>query len=259
MVAALHAADIEVIVDVVYNHTCEGGPDGPTLSFRGYEAPAYYLHDEDGHMADITGCGNTLEAGSPTVVRLVTDSLRYWATELGVDGFRFDLASTLGRPRGGPFDRDSALLTAIATDPVLSRCKLIAEPWDATGEGYKVGYFGAQWAEWNGIYRDTVRDFWRGAAGGVDDLAYRLSGSSDLYDHTLRRPVAVDQLRQRARRLHPARPRLVRRQAQRGQRRGQPRRHRRQPLVEPRRRGRDRRRRRSRRCGSGRLATCSPP
>lgn len=188
MVAALHAANIEVIVDVVYNHTCEGGPDGPTLAFRGYEAPAYYLHDEDGHMADITGCGNTLESSSPTVVRMVTDSLRYWATDLGVDGFRFDLASTLGRPNGGKFDRDSTLLTAIASDPVLSRCKLIAEPWDATGEGYKVGDFGAQWAEWNGIYRDTVRDFWRGAAGGVDDLAYRLTGSSDLYDHTLRRP-----------------------------------------------------------------------
>jgi isoamylase len=188
MVSALHAAGLEVIVDVVYNHTCEGGPDGPTLTFRGFEAPAYYLHDEDGHMADITGCGNTLESSSPTVVRMVTDSLRYWATELGVDGFRFDLASTLGRPKGGAFDRDSTLLTAIAADPVLSRCKLIAEPWDATGEGYKVGDFGAQWAEWNGIYRDTVRDFWRGAAGGVDDLAYRLTGSSDLYDHTLRRP-----------------------------------------------------------------------
>ncbi len=187
MVAAFHAANIEVIVDVVYNHTCEGGPDGPTLSFRGYEATAYYLHDQDGNMADITGCGNTLEAGSPTMIRLVTDSLRYWATDLGVDGFRFDLASTMGRARGGAFDRDSALLTAITTDPVLARCKLIAEPWDATGEGYKVGYFGAQWAEWNGIYRDTVRDFWRGAAG-VNDLAYRLSGSSDLYDHSLRRP-----------------------------------------------------------------------
>ena len=188
MVAAMHAAGIEVLVDVVYNHTCEGGPDGPTLSFRGYEAPAYYLHDEDGHMADITGCGNTLEASSPTVIRLVTDSLRYWATELGVDGFRFDLASTMGRPNGGAFDRDAALLTAITSDPVLARCKLIAEPWDATGEGYKVGDFASQWAEWNGIYRDTVRDFWRGQAGGVDDLAYRLSGSSDLYDHTLRRP-----------------------------------------------------------------------
>ena len=188
MVAALHAAGIEVIVDVVYNHTCEGGPDGPSLSLRGLESTAYYLHDDDGHMADITGCGNTLESASPAVVRLVTDSLRYWVTELGVDGFRFDLASTLGRPRGGTFDRDALLLTAITADPVLARCKLIAEPWDATGEGYQVGSFGAQWAEWNGIYRDTVRDFWRGAGGGVDDLAYRLSGSSDLYDHTLRRP-----------------------------------------------------------------------
>ncbi|MCW2747599.1 MAG: glgX, partial [Nocardioidaceae bacterium] len=188
MVAALHASGIEVIVDVVFNHTCEGGPDGPTLSFRGYDAPAYYLHNKRGYMADITGCGNTLEAASPTVIRMVTDALRYWSTELGVDGFRFDLASTLGRPNGGFFDRDSSMLTAITTDPVLSRCKLIAEPWDATGEGYRVGDFGAQWAEWNGRYRDTVRDFWRGEAGGVRDLAYRLSGSSDLYDHNLRRP-----------------------------------------------------------------------
>jgi isoamylase len=187
MVAALHAANIEVIVDVVFNHTCEGGPDGPTLSLRGLDAPAYYLHTKRGHMADITGCGNTLDAGSPTVVRLVTDSLRYWMQELGVDGFRFDLASTLGRPRGGMFDRDSTMLTAITTDPVLSGGKLIAEPWDATGEGYRVGDFGAQWAEWNGRYRDTVRDFWRGVTG-VRDLAFRLSGSSDLYDHNLRRP-----------------------------------------------------------------------
>jgi glycogen operon protein len=187
MVAALHAAGIEVILDVVYNHTCEAGPEGPTLSFRGLDAPAYYLHDQRGHMADITGCGNTIEAASPTVVRLVTDSLRYWATEMGVDGFRFDLASTLGRPHGGFFDRDSTMLTAITTDPVLSRCKLIAEPWDATGEGYRVGDFGAQWAEWNGRYRDTVRDFWRGQ-DTVRELASRLSGSSDLYDHNLRRP-----------------------------------------------------------------------
>jgi isoamylase len=187
MVAALHAAGLEVIVDVVFNHTCEGGPDGPTLSFRGLDAPAYYLHAAGGSTVDITGCGNTLEAGSPTVVRLVTDSLRYWTTELGVDGFRFDLASTMGRPGGGFFDRDSALLTAITTDPVLSRCKLIAEPWDATGDGYRVGDFGSQWAEWNGRYRDTVRDFWRGATG-VRDLAYRLSGSSDLYADDRRRP-----------------------------------------------------------------------
>ncbi|MYW91440.1 glycogen debranching protein GlgX [Amycolatopsis rubida] len=187
MVAALHAAGIEVLLDVVFNHTCEGGPDGPTLSLRGLDAPAYYLHTRRGHLADLTGCGNTLDAGSPTVVRLVTDSLRYWTQEMGVDGFRFDLASTLGRPRGEMFDRESTMLTAITADPVLSRCKLIAEPWDATGEGYRVGDFGAQWAEWNGRYRDTVRDFWRGATG-VRDLAYRLSGSSDLYDHNLRRP-----------------------------------------------------------------------
>lgn len=187
MVAAMHAAGIEVIIDVVYNHTCEGGPDGPTLCFRGFDAPGYYLHAGGGSTVDITGCGNTLDAGSPQVVRLVTDSLRYWALELGVDGFRFDLASTMGRPRGGFFDRDSSLLTAITTDPVLCRSKLIAEPWDATGDGYRVGDFGVQWAEWNGRYRDTVRDFWRGHTG-VRDLAYRLSGSSDLYADDLRRP-----------------------------------------------------------------------
>jgi isoamylase len=187
MVAALHAAKIEVVVDVVYNHTCEGGPEGPTLSFRGLDAPAYYLHRHGGRVVDITGCGNTVDAGSPTVVRLVTDSLRYWVSELGVDGFRFDLASTLGRPGGRIFDRDSTMLIAITTDPLLSRCKLIAEPWDATGDGYRVGEFGAQWAEWNGRYRDTVRDFWRGRTG-VRDLAYRLSGSSDLYADDLRRP-----------------------------------------------------------------------
>jgi glycogen operon protein len=187
VVAALHAANIEVILDVVYNHTCEGGPDGPTLSFRGLDEPTYYLHRGGGRVVDLTGCGNTLDAGSATVVRLVTDSLRYWVSELGVDGFRFDLASTLGRPGGRIFDRDSTMLTAITTDPLLSRCKLIAEPWDATGDGYRVGEFGAQWAEWNGKYRDTVRDFWRGHTG-VRDLAYRLSGSSDLYADDLRRP-----------------------------------------------------------------------
>jgi glycogen operon protein len=187
MVAALHAVGIEVIVDVVFNHTCEGDPAGPTLSFRGLDAPAYYLHGPDGRTRDITGCGNTLDAGSPTVVRLVTDSLRYWMTELGVDGFRFDLASVLGRPGGAGFTAESALLTAIACDPLLATAKLIAEPWDATGDGYRVGDFGPQWAEWNGRYRDTVRDFWRGATG-VRDLAYRLSGSSDLYADDLRRP-----------------------------------------------------------------------
>ncbi len=177
MVDALHAVGIEVILDVVYNHTCEGGPDLPVeLSWRGLAPETYYL--PSGH--DITGTGSTVDPRTLTVVRMVTDSLRYWATELGVDGFRFDLASVLGRPGGGAFDTGAAMLTAIAADPVLSTRKLIAEPWDATGEGYAVGRFGAQWAEWNDRFRDGVRDFWRGA-GGIRDLAYRLSGSEDLY------------------------------------------------------------------------------
>ncbi|MGH3939186.1 MAG: glycogen debranching protein GlgX [Pseudonocardiaceae bacterium] len=181
MVAALHAAGIEVIVDVVVNHTCEGGMDGPTLAYRGLDAPAYYLG------RDLTGCGNTLDAGSPTVIRLVTDALRYWAGELGVDGFRFDLASVLGRPRGGPFDPAAALLSAIASDPLLCTRKLIAEPWDATGDGYRVGGFPVDFSEWNGRYRDVIRDFWRGIPG-VSELASRLAGSSDLYATSGRRP-----------------------------------------------------------------------
>jgi isoamylase len=183
MVAALHAAGLEVIVDVVANHTCEGGADGLTLCYRGLDAPAYYLG------RDLTGCGNTLDAGSLTVVRLVTDALRYWAGELGVDGFRLDLASVLGRPRGGPFEPGAPLLTAIAADPLLSTRKLIAEPWDATSDGYRVGGFPAEFSEWNGRYRDVVRDFWRGVPG-VSELASRLAGSSDLYAASGRRPWA---------------------------------------------------------------------
>jgi glycogen operon protein len=189
MVAALHAAGIEVLLDVVYNHTCEGPVSGPTLSLRGLDAPAYYLLDETGRDVDLTGCGNTLNPASPTVVRMVTDSMRYFATELGVDGFRLDLATALGRPHGGPFDPYSPLLTAIACDPVLADRKLIAEPWDATAAGYQVGRFAPQWTEWNGRYRDGVRDFWRGQVG-VRDVAYRLSGSSDLYATNTRRPWA---------------------------------------------------------------------
>src|SRR5882757_286115 len=188
MVAALHAAGIEVILDVVYNHTCEGGPGGPTLSFRGLDAPGYYVHGDRGQLVDVTGCGNTIDPGSPMVARLVCDSLRYWAG-LGVDGFRFDLASVLGRPGGGAFDPNAGLLTMIAADPVLADRKLIAEPWDATGEGYRVGGFPVQWSEWNGRYRDTVRDFWHGASG-VNDLAWRLTGSEDLYALSGRRPWA---------------------------------------------------------------------
>ena len=189
MVAALHAAGIEVILDVVPNHTAEGGVDGTTLSYRGLDAPAYYSLGGSGRDADITGTGNTLDSGSPTVIRLVCDALRYWVSVLGVDGFRVDLASVLGRPRSGTFDPNAPLLTAIAVDPVLSRVKLIAEPWDATGEGYRVGGFGVAWSEWNGRYRDAVRDFWRGH-GGIGEVASRLTGSSDLYRSSGRRPWA---------------------------------------------------------------------
>ncbi|MDN5748132.1 MAG: glycogen debranching protein GlgX, partial [Pseudonocardia sp.] len=189
MVAALHAAGIEVILDIVPNHTAEGGVAGTTLSYRGLDAPAYYSLGGNGHDADITGTGNTLDSGSPTVIRLVCDAMRHWVTAFGVDGFRIDLASVLGRPRSGTFDPHAPLLTAIATDPVLSCVKLIAEPWDATGEGYRVGGFGVAWSEWNGRYRDAVRDFWRGH-GGIGEVASRLTGSSDLYAGNGRRPWA---------------------------------------------------------------------
>ena len=188
MVDALHAAGIEVILDIVPNHTCEGGVNGMTVSFRGLDAPAYYVL-RGGYDVDITGTGNTLDSGSPTVVRMVCDAMRNWVTAFGVDGFRIDLASVLGRPRSGPFDPHGPLLTAITTDPVLAQCKLIAEPWDATGEGYRVGGFGVQWSEWNGRYRDAVRDFWRGH-GAIGELASRLTGSEDLYGLSLRRPWA---------------------------------------------------------------------
>ncbi len=185
MVDTLHREGIEVILDVVYNHTCEGGPAlAVDLSFRGLAPETYYL--PAGH--DLTGTGSTLDPGPMPVVRLITDSLRYWATDLGVDGFRFDLAPVLGRPHGCPFDPESALLTAMATDPVLCRRKLIAEPWDATSEGYSLGRFGAQWAEWNDRFRDAVRDFWRGSSG-IRELGYRLSGSEDLFGGN-RRPWA---------------------------------------------------------------------
>ncbi|WP_338051926.1 glycogen debranching protein GlgX [Pseudonocardia acidicola] len=189
MVDALHAAGIEVILDMVPNHTCEGGVGGTTLSYRGLDARAYYSLGGNGYDADITGCGNTLDSGSPTVIRLICDALRHWVTAFGVDGFRIDLASVLGRPRSGAFDPHASLLTAIAIDPVLSTCKLIAEPWDATGEGYRVGGFGVAWSEWNGRYRDAVRDFWRGH-GRIGELASRVTGSSDIYALSGRRPWA---------------------------------------------------------------------
>ncbi|WP_433894705.1 glycogen debranching protein GlgX [Streptomyces sp. CA-111067] len=190
MVRALHAAGIEVILDVVYNHTAEGGQGGPTLSLRGIDNRGYYRLGADPRgYTDYTGCGNTLSVIQPQVLRLITDSLRYWVTEMGVDGFRFDLAAALARSLHD-VDMLSPFLAVIAQDPVLRRVKLIAEPWDVGSGGYQVGAFPPLWTEWNDKYRDTVRDFWRGATGDVRDLGYRLSGSSDLYDWGGRQPYA---------------------------------------------------------------------
>ncbi|WP_329567744.1 glycogen debranching protein GlgX [Kitasatospora sp. NBC_01266] len=193
MVRALHQAGIEVILDVVYNHTAEGGAGGPTLSLRGIDNAGYYRlgHGSRGSRGydDYTGCGNTLDTRQPQTVRLITDSLRYWAAEMGVDGFRFDLAAALARGDDG-VDMRHPFLAAVSQDPFLSRVKLIAEPWDVGHGGYQVGNFPPLWAEWNDKYRDTVRDFWRGARPDVAELGYRLSGSSDLYQRGGRRPYA---------------------------------------------------------------------
>ncbi|MDI9917711.1 glycogen debranching protein GlgX [Rhodococcus sp. IEGM 1379] len=189
MVDALHRAGIEVILDVVYNHTCEQGVGGISVSWRGLDAPGYYLLSDEGHDIDLTGCGNTVDASSPISVRMITDSLRYWAGEMGVDGFRFDLASALGRPRGDAFDPRASVLTAISSDPILTRCKLIAEPWDATADGYQVGNFGLQWSEWNDKYRSSIRTFWNGGSS-VREVASRLAGSEDIFAGNGRRPWA---------------------------------------------------------------------
>ncbi|MFE0328750.1 glycogen debranching protein GlgX [Streptomyces sp. NPDC058960] len=190
MVKALHAAGIEVILDVVYNHTAEAGELGPTLSLKGIDNRGYYrLQSDPRRYADYTGCGNTLHVVQPQVLRLITDSLRYWVTEMGVDGFRFDLAAALARSMHD-VDMLSPFLAVIAQDPVLRRVKLIAEPWDVGSGGYQVGAFPPLWTEWNDRYRGAVRDFWRGALPDVRDLGYRLSGSSDLYAWGGRRPYA---------------------------------------------------------------------
>ncbi len=191
MVRALHSAGIEVLLDVVYNHTGEGNAEGPTLAFRGLDNRGYYRLP-DSHRAgyvDVTGTGNTLDLRSAHVLHLVTDSLRYWVEEMHVDGFRFDLTTSLSRDDVG-FDPRSAFLQVVQQDPVLSQVKLVAEPWDVGPHGYQVGSFPAPWAEWNDQYRDTVRDAWRGAGGGVRSLAYRLTGSSDLYFSGGRAPWA---------------------------------------------------------------------
>ncbi len=190
MVRALHAAGIEVILDVVYNHTAEAGELGPTLSLKGIDNRGYYrLQPDARRYADYTGCGNTLHVVQPHVLRLITDSLRYWVTEMGVDGFRFDLAAALARSMHD-VDMLSPFLAVIAQDPVLRRVKLIAEPWDVGSGGYQVGAFPPLWTEWNDRYRDAVRDFWRHALPDVREMGYRLSGSSDLYAWGGRRPYA---------------------------------------------------------------------
>ncbi|WP_087510376.1 glycogen debranching protein GlgX [Cellulomonas iranensis] len=191
MVKALHAANIEVILDVVYNHTAEGNHMGPTLSFRGIDNAGYYrlVDDDPSHYFDTTGTGNSLLMRSPAVLQLIMDSLRYWVTEMHVDGFRFDLAATLAR-QFHEVDRLSAFFDLVHQDPVVSQVKLIAEPWDLGEGGYQVGGFPPLWTEWNGKYRDTVRDFWRGEPSTLGEFASRLSGSSDLYEHTGRRPIA---------------------------------------------------------------------
>ena len=191
MVKNLHEAGIEVILDVVYNHTAEGNHMGPTLSFRGIDNASYYrlVDGDQAHYFDTTGTGNSLLMRSHAVLQLIMDSLRYWVTEMHVDGFRFDLASTLAR-QFHEVDKLSTFFEIIAQDPVLSGVKLIAEPWDVGDGGYNVGEFPALWSEWNGKYRDTVRDFWRGEPSTLGEFAARISGSADLYQHSGRAPMA---------------------------------------------------------------------
>ena len=242
MVKALHRAGIEVILDVVYNHTAEGNHLGPMLSFKGIDNLTYYRcsPEDPRYYMDFTGTGNSLNPVHPSVLRLIMDTLRYWVLEMHVDGFRFDLASALAR-EFCDVDRLSAFFDIIHQDPVLSQVKLIAEPWDVGPGGYQVGNFPVLWTEWNGLYRDTMRDFWRGQSDGVAEFASRLTGSSDLYQYDGRRPFASINFITAHDGFTLRRPRLLQRQAQRGQPRGQPRRHRRQPHLELRRRGADRR------------------
>jgi len=191
MVKALHSAGLEVILDVVYNHTAEGNHLGPTLCFRGIDNASYYRlqPDDRRHYADYTGCGNTLNLTHARVLQMIMDSLRYWATEMHVDGFRFDLASALARELH-EVDQLGTFFAILRQDPVLNRVKLIAEPWDLGEGGYQVGGFPAGWAEWNDKYRDTMRAYWKGDGGVIGDFAMRLTGSSDLYNRSSRRPYA---------------------------------------------------------------------
>jgi isoamylase len=192
MVDALHRAGLEVVLDVVFNHTAEGGPGGPTLCFRGIDNSAYYrlVPGDPRDYYDTTGTGNSLNAGDPITLQLIMDSLRYWLEEMHADGFRFDLAPTLARQEGA-FDKVAAFLDMVAQDPVVSRAKLIAEPWDVgQGDSYDLGRFPPLWREWNGKYRDTMRDFWRSQQAGIGEFADRFAGSADLYATVGRRPTS---------------------------------------------------------------------
>ncbi|MDG6745970.1 glycogen debranching enzyme, partial [Staphylococcus aureus] len=181
----------EVILDVVYNHTCEGSEKGPTLSWRGLDNASYYrlVQDQPRYTINDTGTGNTLNLSKARVIQMVADSLRYWATSFGIDGFRFDLGLTLGREADG-FDPGAAFFDVLRQDPVLGRLKLLTEPWDVGPGGYQLGNFPPGFSEWNDKYRDTVRKFWRGDPGQRGELAARLSGSGDLFDRRARRPWA---------------------------------------------------------------------
>jgi glycogen operon protein len=189
MIKNLHKAGIEVIIDVVYNHTCEGNHNGPTMSFKGIDNPTYYrlVKDNPRYYKDYTGTGNTINVLHPQTLQLIMDSLRYWITEMHVDGFRFDLASTLARELHY-WNGLSSFFTIIHQDPIISQVKLIAEPWDVGEGGYQVGNFPVLWAEWNAKYRDVIRSFWKGDGGYAGEVGYRLTGSSDLYENDGRRP-----------------------------------------------------------------------
>ena len=243
MVKALHAAGIEVILDVVYNHTAEGNHLGPDAEPQGHRQPrpttgSSTISRSSTWTTPAPATASTCAARRR--LQLIMDSLRYWVTEMHVDGFRFDLASTLAR-EFYDVDRLSTFFEVVQQDPVVGQVKLIAEPWDVGPGGYQVGNFPPNWTEWNGKYRDTVRDFWRGEPATLAEFASRITGSADLYQDDGRKPFHSHQLRHRARRLHPQRPGLLQRQAQRGQRRGEPGRREPQPVLELRRRGPDRR------------------
>ena len=241
MVRALHAANLEVILDVVYNHTAEGNHLGPTMSLRGIDNSSYYrlLPNNPRYYQDFTGTGNTLNMRSPRVLQMIMDSLRYWVLEMHVDGFRFDLASALARELHA-VDKLGAFFDIIHQDPVLSQVKLIAEPWDLGEGGYQVGNFPTKWTEWNGKYRDAVRRFWRGDDGGRVGVGDTTVRKQRLVRAEWTSALCQHQLRDGARRLHDVRPRQLQRQAQRRQRRAQPGRREPQPELELRRRRPDR-------------------